>query len=78
MNKSTRDAIKGEIGILKKVADKIEDIKYREEEKLDSIPENLSSGSIYRQIEDAIENLTDAVDYVDSAIKSLEMANENN
>ncbi len=78
MNKSTRDSIKGEIGILKKVADKIEDIKYREEEKLDSIPENLSSGSIYRQIEEAIENLEDALEYVDMAIESLESANENN
>lgn len=78
MNKSTRDAIKGEIEILKKVADKIEDIKYREEDKLDSIPENLSSGSIYRQIEEAIENLEDALEYVGMAIESLESANENN
>ena len=78
MNKSTRDAIRGEIESLKKVADKIEDIKYREEDKLDSIPENLSSGSIYRQIEEAIENLEDALEYVDMAIGSLESANENN
>lgn len=78
MNKRTRTEIQKEIEILNDVIDKITDIESREEDKLDSIPENLSSGSIYRQIEEAIDNLTDAADYVDSAIKSLEMANENN
>ena len=78
MNKRTRTEILKEIEILEDVAEKISDIESREEDKLDSIPENLSSGSIYRQIEEAIENLTDALDYVEGAIRSLESANENN
>ena len=78
MNKKTRDKISNEIEALEDVASKLEDIENREEEKLDSIPENLSSGSIYRQIEEAIDNLIDAIDYVNSAIASLERANENN
>ncbi len=78
MNKRTRTEIEKEIEKLNDIVEKISDIEYREEDKLDSIPENLSSGNVYRQIEEAIDNLNDAIDFVDSAIRSLEMANENN
>ena len=47
-----------------------------EEYCMDNIPENLQESSRFQKAEDAVDALEDALDYLDSARKSLEESME--
>lgn len=78
MNRQTRNEISLIIKSINVIIDKICDISSGEEEKLDSIPENLSNCELYKNIEDAIDFMSSAVDCLEEAIENLEACNENN
>ncbi len=72
MNKQRREQIKEIVDKLTDCHDRLEEVKYEEEECRDNIPENLQNTSNYQNSEDADEKMDSALDSIQEAIDSLE------
>lgn len=76
MNKARRNELNNIIEELNAISERLEAITDEEEEIFDAIPENLKSSDRAIASETALENLAGSLDYLDSAITSIEEAIE--
>ena len=73
MNKEQRKEIKELLKQLEGIESRIDGIKDDEEFKFDGLSEGLQATMRGQDMEEAIENLGNAVDSIDEAISSLEV-----
>ena len=74
MNEKRRKKLKQAAEILKSVAEMISDVKYDEQDCMNNMPENLQDTERYAAMEDAVDAIDDADDFIRSAIESLNEA----
>ena len=74
MNEKRRKKLKQAAEILKSVAEMISDAKYDEQDCMNNMPENLQDTDRYAAMEDAVDAIDDADDFIRSAIESLNEA----
>lgn len=76
MNDTRRKALRKLAEKLEDIRAEIESLKDEEQEYRDSMPENLQGSERYEASEDADGNMDDAIEYLYSAIESIESAAE--
>lgn len=76
MNKARRNELNNLIKELNAINERLEAITDEEDEMFEAIPENLKSSDRAIAAEIALENLNDALDYLDDVISSIEEAIE--
>lgn len=73
MNSSRRQRVSTIANSLDDIIILIEDIVDEEDAARDNVPENLRESRVYYAMEEAIENLNDAIDHLCSAQEYLDM-----
>lgn len=74
MNDARRKSLRNIIEKLDDLMSDLECLKEEEEEYRDNIPENLQSSEKYEKADDAVSNLEEACDSLQSAIDYIEEA----
>lgn len=74
MNKQRRKQLDVIIGAIRIIRDDLESIMNEEEEYRDNMPENLQGSEKYETADNACEALYEALDELDEAIISIEVA----
>lgn len=69
-----RERLRGVLKMLADAAAIIESVCSREEDCMDSYPENLQSTERFEQMELVVDNLTDALEKIDDVIEHIEVA----
>lgn len=72
MNRKTRSKLRDIVSALNTIIDRISDLIYEEENKVNSVPENLQSGERYEAMSDAVDSMNDAVSDLECVCESLE------
>ena len=76
MNKARRNELNKIIEELNDINERLQAITDEEDDFFEAIPENLKSSDRAIAAETALENLNDALDYLDVAVSSIEEAIE--
>ena len=71
MNNNRRKSLQEILSELETLYDRLEEVKAREEESFDNIPEDFEGTEYYEFAEAAVENLGNALDSLDEALESL-------
>lgn len=71
MNKKRKQKIELFASMLQDIYNKLDTILDDEQDYLDNMPENLQGGIAADRSQEYIDNLTEALDYIDSAIDLL-------
>ena len=74
MNNRRRNKLENILGLLESAKDCLEAVLNEEENCRDNIPENLQGSERYELVEAACDNLTEAVDGLDTAIEAINQA----
>ena len=74
MNKARRAKLNAVINALTELKDDLEIIHDEEDEAMENMPESLQESDRYYAMEEACDNMSDAMDALDEAIESLECA----
>lgn len=72
MNKARRAKINSIINGLNDLKSDLELVHDEEEETMENMPESLQGSARYEAMEEACDNMSDAMDALDEAIESLE------
>ena len=76
MNKARRAALEKIATGIQQLIDELETLREEEEEYRDNMPENMQVSDKYVNAEEAISNMSDAADCLESAVSSIESATE--
>lgn len=74
MNKNRRKSLQSIMVSIESVKYELEDVMFEEEYCRDNIPENLQGSERYTKAEEACEALSNALNYLEDAIASIEEA----
>lgn len=74
MNKRKRIKLKESEVLLNKAIEIIEAVKEDEQDSLDNMPENLQDSARASQMEDCIDQLDEALEYISSALECTDAA----
>ena len=74
MNKQRRTELENILGLLERAKDRLEAVLGEEEESRNNTSEGLQYTERYEQSEAACDNLTEAVDSLDTAIEAVNQA----
>jgi hypothetical protein len=72
LNKDDRKFLRNIYDRLTIIRDEIEALKESEENKYENMPESLRESSRGEDLQSGIDSLTDAYDYIESAVSSLD------
>ena len=76
MNTTRRKSPAELYDIISDVKERLEYIKYEEEECFENIPENLEGSERYEKAQAAIENFEEAISNLEEALEYIESASE--
>lgn len=76
MNKMRRKQLDEVISKIEEAKELLESLQEEEEEYRDNMPENLQGSEKYEAADDAINNMSSAVDALDEAVSYIESAQE--
>lgn len=76
MNNTRRKQLQAIYTKLEELKGELETVTADEEEARDNIPESLWNSERYEKAEEACNNLTEAVDYLDNVLEYIETAME--
>lgn len=74
MNESKRKSLREALGLIGRAITITENVCDKEEDALDSCPENLQGTERYEAMENAVDNLNDAVERLEEAQEQIEAA----
>lgn len=74
MNKQRRDRLREAIKQLRNASTIVDEVYNKEEDSLDNIPENLQTSERFEKMENAVDNLNEAIERIDEARELVEMA----
>lgn len=74
MNKQRRDRLREAIKQLRNASTIVDEVCNKEEDSLDNIPENLQTSERFEKMENAVDNLNEAIERIDEARELVEMA----
>ena len=74
MNSEKRTVLKNAISLLERVIVSVDSVCDKEQDAIDNYPENLQSTDVYGAMENAVENLEDALERLDEAKNMIEAA----
>lgn len=74
MDDKRRGRLKDALKMIASVATIVDSVCDKEQDCLDNYPENLQGTERYERMEDAVDNLNDALEKIDDAKLSIEMA----
>lgn len=76
MNKARRKKLQELLEQLVTIKDELDMVQEEEQEAFDNLPESLQYSERGQQMEQAIENMSSACDYLDDVISCIEGASE--
>ena len=76
MNKRRREELSSVMSLLEKASDIISSVLYEEQDCLYNIPENLQESERSMKMEKAVEELSEAMEYITNARESVAEAAE--
>lgn len=74
MNKKRRGNLKQALGLINTAGDIIQNALYEEQDCLDNLPENLMESDRYSKMESTVDELEQAIDYIENIRSSVEEA----
>lgn len=74
MNKQRREDLRGVLSLLISAIGIVQRVCDKEEDCMDSYPENLQGSERYEQMEDAVDNLNEALEKLGEAKESIHAA----
>ena len=74
MNKQRREDLRGVLSLLVSAIGIVQRVCDKEENCIDSYPENLQSSERYEQMEDAVDNLNEALEKLGEAKENIQAA----
>lgn len=74
MNKKRRGNLKQALDLINMAGDIIQNALYEEQDCLDNLPENLMESDRYSKMESTVDELEQAVDYIENIRNSVEEA----
>lgn len=74
MNKQRREDLRGVLSLLVSAIGIVQRVCDKEEDCIDSYPENLQGSERYEQMEDAVDNLNEALEKLGEAKESIHAA----
>lgn len=74
MNKQRREDLRGVLSLLTNAIGIVQRVCDKEEDCIDSYPENLQSSERYEQMEDAVDNLNEALEKLGEAKENIQAA----
>lgn len=74
MNKKRRSNLKQALDLINTAGDIIQNALYEEQDCLDNLPENLMESDRYSKIESTVDELEQAIDYIENIRSSVEEA----
>lgn len=74
MNKQRREDLRGVLSLLISAIGIVQRVCDKEEDCMDSYPENLQGSERYEQMEDAVDNLNEALEKLGEAKESVQAA----
>lgn len=72
MNKKRKSEIAEVKEAIQELIDRVNEIKDDEEFAMDSVPENLQGSMRYSDMENAVDNMSECIDSLESAVDYLE------
>lgn len=76
MNKARRKKLQELMKQLESIKDELNEVQEEEQDAYDNLPENLQYSERGQQMEQAVENMSSAADYLDDIISCIEEAME--
>ena len=76
MNKARRKKLQELMEQLETIKEELEQVQEEEQEAYDNLPESLQYSERGQQIEQAIENMSSAADYLDDILSCIEEARQ--
>lgn len=74
MNTKRRERLKGALSLLDSVSNIVDSVCDKEQECIDNYPENLQGAEHFEKMEDAVDNLTDALELIYDAKEHIRSA----
>jgi len=74
MNNKRRQRLLNIIALLRNINEQLTDVSYDEQDSLDNIPENLLESERCVKMEENIDAINDAMEYINSAIELIQEA----
>lgn len=74
MNKKRRGNLKQALDLINAAGDIIQNALYEEQDCLDNLPENLMESDRYSKMESTVDELEQAIDYIENIKNSVEEA----
>lgn len=74
MNKKRRGNLKQALDLINAAGDIIQNALYEEQDSLDNLPENLMESDRYSKMESTVDELEQAIDYIENIKNSVEEA----
>lgn len=74
MNKKRRGSLKQALDLINTADDIIQNALYEEQDCLDNLPENLMESDRYSKMESTVDELEQAIDYIENIRSSVEEA----
>lgn len=74
MNKQRREDLRGVLSLLISAIGIVQRVCDKEEDCMDSYPENLQGSERYEQMEDAVDNLNEALEKLGEAKENIQAA----
>lgn len=74
MNKNRRGNLKQALDLINTAGDIIQNALYEEQDCLDNLPENLMESDRYSKMESTVDELEQAIDYIENIRSSVEEA----
>lgn len=74
MNKQRREDLRGVLSLLASAIGIVQRVCDKEEDCMDSYPENLQGSERYEQMEDAVDNLNEALEKLGEAKENIQAA----
>lgn len=74
MNKKRRTSLRSALDLLLRALGIVESVVDEERDSLWNMPQNLEASEQYRAMEDAIDEMTSAIDNINAASESIERA----